>query len=88
MNSNTKSVIKVVLWVILIILIFSSISALFAGYAGSKVGNIIESELETRTRGQGVNFNPMKTVGNFSYIFAAILLVIAFLTYYFGIRKL
>ena len=80
MNSSTKSVIKVVLWVILIILIFSSISTLFAGYAGNKVGNIIDNELESRTRGQGMNFNPIKTVGNFAYIFAAILLVIAFLT--------
>ncbi len=88
LNSSTKSVIKVVLWIILIILILSSVSTFFAGYAGSKMGNIIDRELEPRMRGQAMDFNPIKTVGNFAYIFSIIFLVIAFLTYYFGIRKL
>lgn len=89
MNSSTKSIVKVVLWIILIILIFSSISSFIGGYAVNKMGSMVDNDLESRIRReQGIGFNPIKPVGNFAYIYGIILLVIAFLTYYFGIRKL
>ena len=89
MNSSTKTITKVILYIILIILIISSITAIIGGYAGSKIGNIVDENIESRMdMKKPISFNPFKTMGSISYVIAVILLVIAFLTYYYGIRKL
>jgi len=91
MNSSTKSNNNIVLWVILILLIISSISFLLIGIAGTIFPSFLGSS-DSRDRIEvlkEIRTNPVsKGFRKIGYTYGIILLVIAFLIYYFGIRKL